>query len=309
MKHAFLIIAHNNWSQLKEVMRVYDSKICDFYIHINSMVDVEDSELKQIQTVTKYSKVYFVQRIPIVWGEVGILEASLILLRDAFENQYDYYHLVTGSDLPLVNLNKFDSFFLNNQYKNKSNGKYKTNYVSVTVPTKKIASRVEQYNFFVKHWRNPNKYLRKIATSSSTLMCILQRCIRINRIKQTGWKLYTGSSWWSISHEFAESYLKNSDVIYKQYHYMTFAADEFAIQTLIMNSDFRKSLYEPENNLSANLRLLDFSRGNGYGSPHVYTIDDLPEIQDTRNLIGRKFDENCDGKIVKHILKSLNDED
>lgn len=97
MKHAFLIIAHNNWSQLKEVMRVYDSKICDFYIHINSMVDVEDSELKQIQTVTKYSKVYFVQRIPIVWGEVGILEASLILLRDAFENQYDYYHLVTGS--------------------------------------------------------------------------------------------------------------------------------------------------------------------------------------------------------------------
>lgn len=140
-------------------------------------------------------------------------------------------------------------------------------------------------------------------------MCILQRCIRINRIKQTGWKLYTGSSWWSISHEFAESYLKNSDVIYKQYHYMTFAADEFAIQTLIMNSDFRKSLYEPENNLSANLRLLDFSRGNGYGSPHVYTIDDLPEIQDTRNLIGRKFDENCDGKIVKHILKSLNDED
>ena len=90
---------------------------------------------------------------------------------------------------------------------------------------------------------------------------------------------------------------------------MTFAADEFAIQTLIMNSDFRKSLYEPENNLSANLRLLDFSRGNGYGSPHVYTIDDLPEIQDTRNLIGRKFDENYDGKIVKHILKSLNDED
>lgn len=305
MKHAFLIIAHNNWNQLKKVMSAYDSKTCDFYIHINSMVKIEDSDFKSFQVATKYSKVYFVERIPIVWGEYGILKASLLLLQDAFANKYDYYHLVTGSDLPLAKVNEFDKFFIEHQYKNKSNGKYRTNYVSVSVPSRKIASRVEQYNFFVRYWRNSNKYLRKLATSSSTFLCILQRCFGVNRVRHTGWKLYTGSSWWSISHEFAKKYIENHDEIYKQYHLMTFAADEFAIQTLIMNSDFRDSLFEPKDNISANLRLLDFSRGNGYGSPHIYSIEDLPEIRGTKNLIARKFDETYDKEIVKQVLNLI----
>ena len=40
MKHAFLIIAHNNWDQLKRMIEAMDSDLCDFYIHVNSKVDM-----------------------------------------------------------------------------------------------------------------------------------------------------------------------------------------------------------------------------------------------------------------------------
>ena len=38
MKHAFLIIAHNNWDYLKQVIETLDSDLCDFYIHVNTRV-------------------------------------------------------------------------------------------------------------------------------------------------------------------------------------------------------------------------------------------------------------------------------
>lgn len=82
MKHAFLIIAHNNWKQLKRMIEAMDSNICDFYIHVNSKVDMpKDIDFSEAM---KKSKVYFTPRIPIVWGEYGICEASLILLNEAY---------------------------------------------------------------------------------------------------------------------------------------------------------------------------------------------------------------------------------
>ena len=35
MRHAFLIIAHNNWEQLKKMVQLLDAENHDIYIHID----------------------------------------------------------------------------------------------------------------------------------------------------------------------------------------------------------------------------------------------------------------------------------
>lgn len=306
MKHAFLIMVHDNWEQLIKFLNAYHSSKCAFYIHVNSKVTLSDDVAKRIVAASQESRVIFTPRVPIIWGGAGILAASLVALRCAYdEGIYEYYHLLTGSDLPLVSIEKLDSFFIENVKCNHSNGKYYTNYISGAIPGKKMASRVECYNVFVPAWGRHNRFVRKMATLSNTAFCTLQRLCGINRIKKTGNTLYCGSSWWSISNEFAREVLENAEKLIHQYGKMTFAADEFAIQTLFMNSKYRSSKYEPTKDTTSNLRLLDFERGNGYGSPHIYTMADKDEIENTKNLFGRKFDIRVDSEIVNYILERI----
>jgi len=84
MKHAFLIIAHNNWDQLKRMIEAMDSDLCDFYIHVNSKVDMPKNT--DFSVSTKRSKVFFTPRVPIIWGNYGICNASLVALNASYRN-------------------------------------------------------------------------------------------------------------------------------------------------------------------------------------------------------------------------------
>lgn len=90
---------------------------------------------------------------------------------------------MTGTDLLVKPFEQFDSFFELNVYNNESEGEYKTNYISYGTPNKKMMSRVAYYNFFVSQWRNSNKYIRKLATMTNSLLCEIQNIIGINRVK------------------------------------------------------------------------------------------------------------------------------
>lgn len=53
-----------------------------------------------------------------MFGGAGICKASIVLLEQAYKkNNYDYYHLMTGTDLLLKPFDEFDSFFERNLYK------------------------------------------------------------------------------------------------------------------------------------------------------------------------------------------------
>lgn len=305
MKHAFLIIAHNNWNQLCQLIKAVDSEKCDFFIHVNSKIDFKKDTADKVKMSAQKSKVIFSERVPITWGDFGICEASLVMLRAAISSGgYDYYHLLTGSDLLLKNIDDFDSFFEKNLYCNKDKNK-KTNYIKVGLPNKKLASRIYYYNFFISFWRNPNSIIRKIATLSNSILGCIQKNLGINRWRKVEMRLYHGSSWWSVSDEFAEYLLGKFEWIKVQFAMMTFAADEFVPQTVIMNSPFKNSIYVPTDDMDASLRLIDWKRGNGYGSPHIWRMEDKCKVTDSNNLIGRKFDEVVDKDIVDYILNKI----
>ena len=214
-----------------------------------------------------------------MFGGAGICKASIILLEQAYkENNYDYYHLMTGTDLLLKPFDEFDSFFERNLYKNNSCGAYKTNYISSGLPNRKVLSRLSYYNFFIAQWRNPNKVISKMVCMSICALCLLQAVIGINRVKNLGFRLYYGSSWWSISDEFAKYYLEEAKKFIDIFSDKTFAIDEICPQTIIENSHYKDSMYIKPSGIEQNLRLIDFQRGNGYGCL-LYTS---PSPRDTR---------------------------
>lgn len=48
MKHAFLIIAHNNWWQLKKLIECLDSDTHDIYVHVDKKSkDFDESYFKK----------------------------------------------------------------------------------------------------------------------------------------------------------------------------------------------------------------------------------------------------------------------
>lgn len=306
MRHAFLIIAHSNWKQVAAFVSAIDTDRCDFFIHVNKNVCLPEETIKMVEQSATKSKVYFTKRIPVIWGGAGICEASILLLEEAYErHKYDYYHLMTGTDLLVKPFEQFDSFFELNVYNNESEGEYKTNYISYGTPSKKMMSRLAYYNFFVSQWRNSNKYIRKLATMTNSLLCEIQNIIGINRVKKQDFDIYCGSSWWSISNEFSLYYIKAAKEFMRIFGSKTFAIDEFCPQTVVVNSKFKRSLYLNPSGIAKNLRLLDFERGNGYGSPHIWTIEDKNEVLETGNLIGRKFDSEIDVDIVKIVLNMI----
>lgn len=49
MKHAFLVIAHNNWWQLKQLLQMLDAENHDFYLHVDRKShDFPQDEFEQL---------------------------------------------------------------------------------------------------------------------------------------------------------------------------------------------------------------------------------------------------------------------
>lgn len=56
MKHAYLIIAHNNWWQLKQLIMLLDDEKQDIYVHIDSKR--KDFCIRDFEGITNKSKLY-----------------------------------------------------------------------------------------------------------------------------------------------------------------------------------------------------------------------------------------------------------
>ena len=60
MKHAILILAHNNFSVVSALLKQFDSKEFDIYIHINKKV--KEYPREEWEKQTQFAKLYFVRR-------------------------------------------------------------------------------------------------------------------------------------------------------------------------------------------------------------------------------------------------------
>ena len=108
-KHAFLIMAHNQFDLLEILIKLLDDPRNDIYLHIDQKV--QEFDFQKFSSLTQYSPVYFTERNNVTWGGYSQIDTELLLLKASAPKHYDYYHLLSGVDLPLKTNDELHRFF------------------------------------------------------------------------------------------------------------------------------------------------------------------------------------------------------
>lgn len=305
MKHAFLIIAHNNWWQLKKLIECLDSDTHDIYVHVDKKSkDFDESYFRN--SVIK-SSLKFYREYEVYWGGFSQVQVEMFLLKQAYANGYDYYHIISGADLPLKSNEEIDSFFEENK------GKEFILYDEDALKENPEISRRAKYYHFLQNYRRryTEKWKNSFFTFCERISLALQIIIGVNRVKNLDWQIKYGSQWVSITDELVKVILANKEKITSVFSY-TNCADELFIQTIAFNCGFKDHIFQPADKQAANLRCIDWSRGKN-GNPYTYRLKDIdmliPKIggggRENLNLFARKFSETIDKDLIDEILVRL----
>ena len=289
-KHAYMIIAHNQFEILLTTLRLLDHENNHFFIHIDKK-SLQNFPILKLKESVQKSKIFFCKSISVNWGAYSLIQCELNLLKMATEGNYDYYHLLSGVDLPIKCCNEILDFF-----ESKENIEF-IHFESEKIQEKYLC-RIKTYFLFQEKARNNAiyYYLDKIAK-------IFQNFFGINRLRSIDEELQFGSNWFSITHEFAQYIIKNESWIKAHFNY-ALCADELFIQTLIINSDYKNRLLPTAFNGNAenNLRYIDWERGN----PYIFKLEDFNRLINSPCLFARKFDLTVDFEIVEKLENYLN---
>lgn len=295
MRHAILITTHDNVEISKNLLSLYDDKNIDFYFLIDKKAKSYNEEV--LKDICKKSNVYFVPKINIYWGSFSQIQAEYILLENAVKKSYDYYHLISGCDIPLYTKNEFFDFFEQNK------GKEFVEYSPKEIAEKnKVQDRVKYYYAFMESVREKSAIKRKPKTFLREFFLKLQKLLKIDRTK--GKEFQYGSNWFDITDDFAKYILKNKPWVIKHFK-KTCCADELFLQTLLFNSPFYSNDYyclNEKNRILQRNRYTDWTRGQ----PYTFKKEDYNEIINIKeSLFIRKFNYKNDAEIVNKLFDWL----
>lgn len=286
MRHAFLIIAHNNPFTLKTLVELLDDKENDIFIHIDKKRDIKDFQ----GIKCNYSQLIFINnRKDVRWGDFSQIECELELYQYAYNyGHYDYFHLLSGVDLPIKSNKYIHDFF----YKNK--GKEFIGIDNSSTQQKEIRNKVLLYHILTPYYKS-----FKLSQKLDSIFTKIQILVNIHRSQCYAY-YRKGTNWASLSENCVAFLLNRRKEIYKNFKH-TKCADEIYKQTIIINSQFKENIYSMEDEYISNQREIDWLRGN----PYEYKEEDFNILINSNKLFARKFSDN-NKSIVILIKKYLN---
>ena len=293
-RHAYLILAHNNAEQLNQLIELLENDRNDIYVHIDKKSTLDVSNVKK--RADNHSLFVF-KEIKIYWADFSQVEAELFLLKKAVSNgPYQYYHLLSGADLPIKKQSDILAFF------DMHNGKEFVEYqIDGKFVDKPYYDRIKYYHVFAKHYRSGNAFKDNFFVGLEYFLIFWQWIFRVNRIpKNMVWA--RGSNWFDITDELAKYVLSKEEWISTQFR-MTRSADESFLPLLVHNSEFKNRLFIQtfDGDMHANMRFIDWNRGD----PYVFQDNDFDELMESDLLFARKFDEKRFPKIINRIIASI----
>ena len=282
MKHAYLILAHNEFDVLRKLVHALDDVRNDIYIHFDAKVKVRP------RLTTLYSKVILTPvRLDVRWGDVSVVLAELELLKTAVDHgEYDYLHILSGVDMPLKSQDYIHLFF--EKHKGKEFiGFYQKNN------EKEIDLKVRRWHLFPTRFRDSSLSVRFLRA----LFLRLQILFHIQRNKKIPFK--KGTQWVSITQSFAEFVLMNQAYIKKIYAH-TFCPDEIVLQTICANSDFKNHIYDQYSESNGCLRAIKWEKNQIV----AWTMNEMDQLLQSPMLFARKFSFS-DMKLVDYLLSQI----
>ena len=281
MKHAFLILAHNQFDLLQILVDTIDDSRNDIYIHI-------DAKVKSLPELhTSFSGLSILSnRVDVRWGDDSVIAAELALFKTAASSgeRYAYYHLISGVDLPLKNQDSFHDYFMAHE------GKEFIGY-STTVLTPELVRKVQRWHMFPKHFRDGSIWQRGLRS-----VCLrLQEFVGWRRNRDVEFK--KGANWVSVTDDFIRYVISREEWIKRTFHH-TFCSDEIYLQTICWQSEFRDRLYNTSDEWKGNLRLIGWNNG----CLNDWSAKDYDLLSKSDALFARKFN-TSDMEFVRKVVE------
>ena len=298
-KHAYLIMAHDNFEQLSLLIRALDNPRVDIYIHIDANSDYK--EFESLISVAHFSMVKVFSKFKIFWADYSQTECELYLFEQASAGQsYAYYHLISNADFPTMPQDKILEFFDRNQGKE---------FISFCFPkniwpfnNKPYTTEIKYYHVLSHYYRTKNKLLNRVVYCIEYFLVFIQFLLRIDRIKGQ-YIPAKGSNWISVTDDFVRYILEKKDFIQRNFKYTRSAEEVFPAILAYNNERFRNNLYDHEYNCStiANQRYIDWKRG----FPYTFRIEDYDEIISSGLPFVRKVDMRKDNGLVLKLFHDI----
>lgn len=287
MKHAMMIMAHTDFGQLRRLVIALDHDDVDIFIHVNRRS--LDWDPIMLERTTKLSKIFFVDRVNIYYCDYSQVEAQKCLLYAAVGGGYDYYHLLSGADLPIHSMNTILKFFEDN--KGHEFVGFDKNY----------NIRQARYRFFFTNAIRTSKGMKqRLLMYTQKSLLSLQKVLGVNYAKGFKGDVKKGCDWWSISHAAAQWTLGHETEFRDNFRH-TYCPSELLMQTILYNSPFRERLYDIEDECRGSLREIDWTRGQ----PYVWKKDDYAQLIASPCMFARKFDPRNHNDIIDLILEHI----
>jgi hypothetical protein len=223
MKIAYLMLVHSNPQLQKRAIETLSCEGCSFFIHVDSKTDIQ-----QFAGIGGEHVTFAEPRIPVYWGEFSVVEATMLLIRQALAcpEGYDYFVFLQGSDYPLRSGKYIRRFFAKNR------GLEFLSMVRMPAPGYPL-SKIEAFRY------PSGRPLLRFAARALGRLGLARRDYRRHL---AGLEPYAGDASWSLSREacryIVEFAVQNPRV--GAYFQNTFSApDEMFFHTILGNSPFR----------------------------------------------------------------------
>lgn len=290
MKHCIILLAHKGFNQLKLVIDLAD--YADFYIHIDKKSEILYNKVYNYIASENRKNIFLIKkREDVNWSAFSQVKATLNMIEEVVDSkiQYDYVHFISGQDLPIKSMEEIEEII----YSYKTDLIQNPNFINY-YEIGNYKWRLKIYSFF-----RENKYNRTLLFKilDNVIRKLQIHIFRIERNNLKGMKLYVGSSWWSLTFDcvqYINQFINNSNII-DDYRF-TCCPDEHFFQIIVMNSKFKNSV------VNNNLRYVEFKPGNS--SPNYILEKDVEKVLQSKNIFGRKFDEDIDALSIEKIKKT-----
>lgn len=265
MKHAFLIIAHNEFAVLQLLVNMLDDPQVDIYIHF-------DKKVRPLPTIrTEKSRLFILNdRIDVKWGSVSQIQTEFLLLGTARKNgPYSHYHIISGTHLPLLPAKELLAFY--HQHSGQEIMRcWKEDPGDADFKIRRI-------HFPLRWYKSPSTAKRVLCQRTWSIVIRIQRILQLRINKKASF--HKTDNWLSLTEKACHYLMAHKKEILKKYRW-SFCGDEYFVASELYGAKEHFEICD-----TPKLLYVDFIKD----SPRSIPLGEYDSLKGTGYLWARKF--------------------
>lgn len=295
IKIGYIILAHQQPSQLVRLMKRLGSNSNQIFLHIDKRINLKPFlDCEGFDTI---KNLHLLKRFKSYWGAIGIVHATLEGIKLAIMHQCDYVILLSGTDYPIKDNTEIAQFLLANH------GKNFLKHYQIPAPhwlPGKEEARLKKYYFYLnnKLFEFPipvgvKSLPRKVLNLILNLFLPNERTFPKNIIP------YGGDNWFCITHnacqEVTRFYQTHPEVL--SFLKYSLCSDEIFIQTAFFNSGNADLIASVVNDTINEINW----KNRNKPSPEIFNPSDFNRLLASDKMFARKFDHDQFPELIDRI--------